>query len=104
MLATYYYSFIQDCSKCNDPFGSLIAIGIASLIGVQTFVNVGGMSGLIPLTGVPLPFISYGGSSLIANLLAMGILLNIASHVKRQEKQQNGLMKEKEQNGPHLVK
>ncbi|AJA21149.1 TPA: FtsW/RodA/SpoVE family cell cycle protein [Bacillus thuringiensis] len=89
--------------KCNDPFGSLIAIGIASLIGVQTFVNVGGMSGLIPLTGVPLPFISYGGSSLIANLLAMGILLNIASHVKRQEKQQNGVMKEREQNGPHLV-
>ena len=54
-------------------------------MGVQTFVNVGGMSGLIPLTGVPLPFISYGGSSLIANLLAMGILLNIASHVKREE-------------------
>ncbi|KAB2444428.1 putative lipid II flippase FtsW [Bacillus luti] len=89
--------------KCKDPFGSLIAIGIASLIGIQTFVNVGGMSGLIPLTGVPLPFISYGGSSLLANLLAMGILLNIASHVKRQEKQQNELMKEKGQGGPHLV-
>ncbi|MGE0992760.1 FtsW/RodA/SpoVE family cell cycle protein, partial [Bacillus sp. GMa5/2] len=89
--------------KCKDPFGSLIAIGIASLMGVQTFVNVGGMSGLIPLTGVPLPFISYGGSSLIANLLAMGILLNIASHVKREEKQQNGVIKEREQNGPHLV-
>ena len=84
MLATYYYSFIQDCSKCKDPFGSLIAIGIASLMGVQTFVNVGGMSGLIPLTGVPLPFISYGGSSLIANLLAMGILLNIASREREK--------------------
>ena len=67
-------------------------------MGVQTFVNVGGMSGLIPLTGVPLPFISYGGSSLIANLLAMGILLNIASHVKREEKQQNSVIKEREQN------
>lgn len=89
--------------KCTDPFGSLIAIGIASLFGVQTFINVGGMSGVIPLTGVPLPFVSYGGSSLLANLLAMGILLNIASHVKRQEKQQNGVMKEREQNGPHLV-
>ena len=53
------------------------------------------MSGVIPLTGVPLPFVSYGGSSLLANLLAMGILLNIASHVKRQEKQQNGLMKKR---------
>ncbi|MGH0630901.1 putative lipid II flippase FtsW [Bacillus pacificus] len=89
--------------KCKDPFGSLIAIGIASLIGIQTFVNVGGMSGLIPLTGVPLPFISYGGSSLLANLISMGILLNIASHVKRQEKQQNEEMKEREQDGPRLV-
>ncbi|MDR4983397.1 putative lipid II flippase FtsW [Bacillus cereus] len=89
--------------KCKDPFGSLIAIGIASLLGIQTFVNVGGMSGLIPLTGVPLPFVSYGGSSLLANLLAMGILLNIASHVKREEKQQNELIKEREQGGPHLV-
>ncbi|MCC2416755.1 FtsW/RodA/SpoVE family cell cycle protein [Bacillus pacificus] len=89
--------------KCKDPFGSLIAIGIASLIGIQTFANVGGMSGLIPLTGVPLPFISYGGSSLLANLISMGILLNIASHVKRQEKQQNEEMKEREQDGPRLV-
>lgn len=89
--------------KCRDPFGSLIAIGIASLFGVQTFINVGGMSGLIPLTGVPLPFVSYGGSSLLANLLAMGILLNIASYVKRQEKQQNKLTNEIEQGGPHLV-
>ncbi|MFB6732327.1 FtsW/RodA/SpoVE family cell cycle protein [Bacillus mobilis] len=89
--------------KCKDPFGSLVVIGIASLIGIQTFVNVGGMSGLIPLTGVPLPFISYGGSSLLANLISMGILLNIASHVKRQEKQQNEEMKEREQDGPRLV-
>ncbi|MGH0428399.1 putative lipid II flippase FtsW [Bacillus hominis] len=89
--------------KCKDPFGSLIAIGVASLFGVQTFINVGGMSGLIPLTGVPLPFVSYGGSSLLANLLAMGILLNIASYVKRQEKQQNELTNEIEQGGPHLV-
>ncbi|EJV82140.1 putative lipid II flippase FtsW [Bacillus mycoides] len=89
--------------KCKDPFGSLIAIGIASLLGVQTFINVGGMSGLIPLTGVPLPFVSYGGSSLLANLLAMGILLNIASHVKRQEKLQNEMNTEIGQGGPHLV-
>ena len=89
--------------KCKDPFGSLIAIGIASLFGVQTFVNVGGMSGLIPLTGVPLPFVSYGGSSLLANLLAMGILFNIASHVKRQEKEKNEIMKERELDGPRLV-
>ncbi|EEL86555.1 putative lipid II flippase FtsW [Bacillus cereus] len=94
---------LRVAQKCKDPFGSLIVIGIAGLFGVQTFVNVGGMSGLIPLTGVPLPFVSYGGSSLLANLLAMGILLNIASHVKRQEKLQNETNTEIGQGGPHLV-
>ncbi|KFM99483.1 putative lipid II flippase FtsW [Bacillus clarus] len=89
--------------KCQDPFGSLLAIGIASLIGIQTFVNVGGMSGLIPLTGVPLPFVSYGGSSLLANLIGMGILLNIASQVKREEKQQEEIKGKREQGEPHLV-
>ncbi|MBO1578827.1 MULTISPECIES: FtsW/RodA/SpoVE family cell cycle protein [Bacillus] len=89
--------------KCKDPFGSLIAIGIASLIGIQTFVIVGGMTGLIPLTGVPLPFVSYGGSSLMANFIAMGILLNIGSYVKRQEKQQKEIYEKKEQGEPHLV-
>ncbi len=89
--------------KCKDPFGSLIAIGLASLIGVQTFVNVGGMSGVIPLTGVPLPFVSYGGSSLTANLIAMGILCNISSHVKQQEKQRSEVESEREKREPHLV-
>ncbi|PEI91796.1 cell division protein FtsW [Bacillus pseudomycoides] len=89
--------------KCKDPFGSLIAIGIASLFGVQTFVNIGGMSGLMPLTGVPLPFVSYGGSSLMANLFAMGILLNLGSYVKRQEKQQKEIYEKKQQGEPHLV-
>ncbi|MFD0770958.1 FtsW/RodA/SpoVE family cell cycle protein [Bacillus sp. CGMCC 1.60114] len=71
--------------KCKDPFGSFLAIGIGSMIGVQTVVNLGGITGLLPLTGVPVPFISFGGSSLLANLLAMGILLNVASSVKQQE-------------------
>ncbi|MDM5189656.1 FtsW/RodA/SpoVE family cell cycle protein [Bacillus sp. DX4.1] len=89
--------------KCKDPFGSLIAIGIGSLIGIQTFVNIGGITGLLPLTGVPLPFISYGGSSLLANLIAMGILLNLGSYVKRQEKQQEQLNEKKQQGERHLV-
>ena len=48
------------------------------MIGIQAFINLGGISGVIPLTGVPLPFISYGGSSLVINMVAMGILLNIS--------------------------
>ncbi|MDA1475679.1 putative lipid II flippase FtsW [Bacillus changyiensis] len=64
--------------KCEDPFGSLLAIGISSMIALQTFINLGGISGLIPLTGVTLPFISYGGSSLVVLLASMGILVNIS--------------------------
>ncbi|NPC92438.1 putative lipid II flippase FtsW [Bacillus sp. WMMC1349] len=64
--------------KCEDPFGSLLAIGISSMIALQTFINLGGISGLIPLTGVTLPFISYGGSSLVVLLASVGILVNIS--------------------------
>jgi cell division-specific peptidoglycan biosynthesis regulator FtsW len=64
--------------KCRDPFGSLLAFGISGLIGFQSFVNLGGVSGLIPITGVPLPFISYGGSSLLCMSIAMGLLMNVS--------------------------
>ncbi|OIK09635.1 cell division protein FtsW [Bacillus sp. MUM 116] len=68
--------------KCKDPFGSLLAIGISSMIGIQTFINLGGISGVIPLTGVPLPFVSYGGSSLLSLAIAAGILVNVSMFVK----------------------
>ncbi|MBL3647318.1 FtsW/RodA/SpoVE family cell cycle protein [Bacillus vallismortis] len=71
--------------KCEDPFGSLLAIGISSMIAIQSFVNLGGVSGLIPITGVTLPFISYGGSSLVLLLASMGILANISMFVKYSE-------------------
>ncbi|WP_369878721.1 FtsW/RodA/SpoVE family cell cycle protein [Bacillus sp. JNUCC-21] len=72
--------------KCEDPFGSLLAIGISSMIAIQTFINLGGVSGLIPITGVPLPFISYGGSSMLLLLMSAGILVNVSMHVKYSEK------------------
>lgn len=56
----------------------MLAIGISSMIAIQSFVNLGGISGLIPLTGVTLPFISYGGSSLILLMASAGILVNIS--------------------------
>ncbi len=61
-----------------DKFSSLTAAGIASWIIIQTFVNIGAMLGIFPLTGVALPFISYGGSHLITELAAVGLLLNIS--------------------------
>ena len=64
---------------CNDRFGSLVAAGISIAVALNVSVHVGVCVKLFPTTGQPLPFVSYGGSSLIANLLGMGILLNISS-------------------------
>jgi cell division protein FtsW len=66
--------------RAKEIFGRLLALGITSWVAVQTMINLGAMVALIPLTGVPLPFISYGGSSFIILLSAMGILLNISKH------------------------
>ncbi|CAH2716475.1 putative peptidoglycan glycosyltransferase FtsW [Neobacillus rhizosphaerae] len=71
--------------QCKDPFGSLLAIGISSMIGIQSFINLGGVSGVIPLTGVPLPFISYGGSSLLMLAAASGILVNVSMFTKYEK-------------------
>lgn len=65
-------------SRARDTFGRLLAAGIICFIGIQAVVNLAAMTALIPLTGVPLPFISYGGSALIVDLGAIGILLNIS--------------------------
>lgn len=65
-----------------DMTGALIAGGVTAWFGFQAFVNVGGVVGAMPLTGLTLPFLSYGGSSLIASMTAAGLLLNVARHVK----------------------
>lgn len=69
---------IKIAQEAPDRFGQLLAIGITSWIGIQTLVNLASQVALVPLTGVPLPFISYGGSSLVVALTGMGILLNIS--------------------------
>lgn len=70
-------------SRARDNFGKLLAGGISTYLGVQTIINLASQTALLPLTGVPLPFISYGGSALIVSLCAIGILLNISkqSHI-----------------------
>ena len=64
----------------TDPFGRLVAVGIASMFAVQVIVNVGMSMGLMPLTGLTLPLVSYGGSSLLVNLIAIGLINNIGRH------------------------
>jgi len=71
--------------KCDDSFGSLLSIGISTMVGVQATVNLGSISGILPITGVTLPFISYGGSSLLVLLACMGVLNNVAMNVKLRE-------------------
>ncbi|MCL1630971.1 FtsW/RodA/SpoVE family cell cycle protein [Sporolactobacillus sp. CPB3-1] len=67
--------------RCKDVFGSLLAIGISSMVAVQTFVNLGAATGLLPIAGVTLPFVSYGGSSLIMMVFSICVLLNISAFV-----------------------
>lgn len=73
-------------SRIEDPFGKLLAIGITSWIFFQMVINVGAMLSLVPLTGIPMPFISYGGTSLIVLLGAIGILTNISKSVTSYDK------------------
>ena len=64
--------------RAQDTFGMLLAGGITTWFAFQAFLNLGSMAHLLPLVGVPLPFISYGGTNLAISLLAVGVLLNIS--------------------------
>lgn len=74
---------IRIAMHAKDTYGTLLAVGITSVIAVQAIINIAVVTGSIPVTGVPLPFISYGGSALLFNLTAMGILLNISSQTTK---------------------
>jgi cell division protein FtsW len=73
---------LRIAKNAPDQFSQLVAVGIVSWIIFQAFINISAISGLIPLTGIPLPFISYGGTSIIFLLAGVGILLNIAKYSK----------------------
>jgi cell division protein FtsW len=75
----------QICFRARDPFGIYLSLGITVLIAIQTLLNMGVVMGLLPTKGSTLPFISYGGTSLVVNLMAVGILLNIHSRGERAE-------------------
>ncbi len=71
---------INTALKAPDTFGSFLAAGLTIMIGLQTLINMGVVTGMLPVTGITLPFLSYGGSSLIFTLLSVGILLNISRY------------------------
>jgi cell division protein FtsW len=72
---------LRIATKAPDTFGAFVALGLTTMIAVQALVNISVVLGLMPTKGIPLPFVSAGGSSLIINLLGMGVLLNVSRHV-----------------------
>jgi cell division protein FtsW len=69
--------------RAPDAFGSYLALGLTLIISLQAAINMGVVTGILPTKGLSLPFLSYGGSNLLTNLLAVGILLNISGQVKQ---------------------
>jgi cell division protein FtsW len=77
-FAAFGYAGFRIALRCRDPFGKLLAAGLTALVIGQASINLAAVLGIAPLTGIPLPFVSYGGSSLIVLLVSVGVLLNIA--------------------------
>lgn len=82
LFVALVYFGVRVALDTADPFGRLVATGITTWFGVQAFINIGAVVAVLPITGVPLPFVSFGGSSLVVTLVAAGILANIASHAE----------------------
>jgi rod shape determining protein RodA len=81
LYALLLWRAIRIAWLAKDPFGTYIAAGIASMFAIQMFVNVGMVIGIMPITGIPLPFLSYGGTSILVSFAAIGLLENI--HMRR---------------------
>jgi len=77
-FVVFAWAGLRVALNCKDPFGKRLAVGVVALVSGQAVINLAAVLGLAPLTGIPLPLISYGGWSLIVTLLAVGVLLNIA--------------------------
>jgi len=81
LFAVLLWRSIRIAFLSKDPFGTCLATGVAIMFAIQMFVNIGMVIGIMPITGIPLPFLSYGGSSMLASCIGVGILLNV--HMRR---------------------
>jgi len=91
LFAFLVYRGIRVMINAPDNFGALLAIGVTSWIGYQAIINIGGITRSIPMTGVPLPFLSFGGSALAATLAGIGILLSVSRYGRGQSSQKERL-------------
>jgi cell division protein FtsW len=80
------YAAVRIAVRAPDVFGRLLAAGIAGWFGIQAVTNLGAVTGLLPITGVPLPFVSYGGSALVAAMAAVGMLVSVARAGRRRRR------------------
>ena len=78
LFLVFIFWALNIAHSCRDPFGTILVVGLTSMISWQVFINIGMVMGLMPVVGVPLPFISYGGSSMLTTLVAVGVLMNIS--------------------------
>lgn len=85
LYLVFIWRGIRTALRAKDIYGTVLAVGITSVVAIQAIINIAVVSGSMPVTGVPLPFISYGGSSLIFNMFAMGILLNITRQTENKK-------------------
>jgi cell division protein FtsW (lipid II flippase) len=85
LYLVFCYRGFRIAMSADDGFSKLLAAGLTATLAIQTFIIIGGVSGLIPLTGITLPFVSYGGSSIVANFLLLALLLMVSHHVAEQQ-------------------
>ncbi len=78
LFITIFYRCIKIAIKCDNLFGKYLVFGITFQLAFQTILNLSVVVGLVPITGVTLPFLSYGGSSLLITMISMGIVLNVS--------------------------
>jgi rod shape determining protein RodA len=81
LFAVLLWRALRTSYLSKDAYGTYVAAGVAAMFAIQMFVNIGMTVGIMPITGIPLPFVSYGGSSLVANFAAVGLLMNV--HMRR---------------------
>jgi cell division protein FtsW len=78
LLGLFLWLGIRTATRAPDRFGGLLALGLVAWVAAETLINVGAVVGVLPVTGIPLPFISFGGSSLVITMAAAGVLINVA--------------------------
>ena len=74
--------------RVQDPYGSYLIVGVTAMMIFHVVENVGMVIGLLPVTGIPLPFVSYGGSNMLTNMMGVGLVLNVVMRSKQRELQQ----------------